>query len=234
MDPTSQSTSVVFGHPGTAGFQPTPASSYQSKEVVLYGSILDSHHETLLQRLKGLCDPGHIRFYEHEMVFCLKTGHDPDVTVRMRRKHKDPPNSNTHNVWHMRYVGGPEPDATCPTIVRKCIDSVIQTPVNTQMMEFVKALGLRIDFEYLSQGYLFTKQNVKVIIERMQKTEKTGSYHEQDLKYISDSHLVTLTMSLPENSDYLSAAKYLREFGDQLAPLTQMEKIDYWIRKPML
>ncbi|KAK0402012.1 hypothetical protein QR680_016094 [Steinernema hermaphroditum] len=233
MDGSAQSTSVVFGHAGATGFQPTPTSSYQTKEVVLYGSILDSQLETLIQRLKGLCDPGQLTFHEHEMVFVLKTGHDPDVTVRMRRKYKEQ-QSNAHNVWHMRYVGGPEPDAACPTIVRKCIDSLIQTPINTQMMEFVKALGLRIDFEYLSKGYLFTKQNVKVIIERIQKTEKTGSYHETDLKYISDSHLVTLTMSMPENSDYLSAAKYLREFGDQLAPLAHMEKIDYWIRKPML
>ncbi|TKR73813.1 hypothetical protein L596_021080 [Steinernema carpocapsae] len=165
------------------------------------------------------------------MVMSLRTGHDADVTVRIRRHHKDTLYSSTHNMWHLRYIGGPEPDATCPAIVRKCIDSVMTTPVNTSMMEVVKALGLRMDFEYLAKGQLFTKGNVKVIIEQLQKTDRPGSYQEQDLKLISDSHLITMTMSLPENGDYKSAAKHIREFADQLVPLTCMEKVDYWVKK---
>ncbi|TMS39728.1 hypothetical protein L596_006210 [Steinernema carpocapsae] len=235
MDGSSSVPSVVFGsHCGS--HQPAPTNSYQTKEIVLYGSILDTQVETLVQRLKGLCDPGVVHFNEHEMVMSLRTGHDPDVTVRIRRHHKDSHHSNTHNMWHLRlvlirYVGGPEPDATCPAIVRKCIDSVMTTPANTSMMEVIKALGLRMDYEYLAKGQLFTKGNVKVIIEQLQKTDRPGSYQEQDLKHISDSHLITMTMSLPENGDYKSAAKHIREFADQLDPLANMEKVDYWLKK---
>lgn len=42
--------------------------------------------------------------------------------------------------WHCRYIGTPEPNPTCPTIVRKVIDSLIYSK---DMMEFVKCLGLR-------------------------------------------------------------------------------------------
>ena len=42
--------------------------------------------------------------------------------------------------WHCRYIGTPEPNAACPTIVRKTIDSLIYSK---DMMEFVKCLGLR-------------------------------------------------------------------------------------------
>jgi hypothetical protein len=47
------------------------ASQYQSQECVLYGSVLDSHKEYLIQRLKGLADPGMVEFYEQEMIFSL-------------------------------------------------------------------------------------------------------------------------------------------------------------------
>lgn len=41
------------------------------KECILYGSVLKEHEEKLLQRLRGLCDPGQHSFNEHEMVFSL-------------------------------------------------------------------------------------------------------------------------------------------------------------------
>lgn len=43
----------------------------QAQECVLYGSVLDSQKDFLMQRLKGLCDPGIIEYYEQEMVFSL-------------------------------------------------------------------------------------------------------------------------------------------------------------------
>lgn len=54
--------------------QPTQSSSllrYQSTECILYGSILSSQKENLLQRLRGLCDPGIASFQEHNMCFRL-------------------------------------------------------------------------------------------------------------------------------------------------------------------
>uniref|UniRef100_A0A1I7XFK5 RWD domain-containing protein n=1 Tax=Heterorhabditis bacteriophora TaxID=37862 RepID=A0A1I7XFK5_HETBA len=39
--------------------------------------------QDLERRLTGLCDPGLTEFHEHEMSFSLRTGTDPDVTIRL-------------------------------------------------------------------------------------------------------------------------------------------------------
>lgn len=107
---------------------------------------------------------------------------DSQVQVRLRRR------LNTDAFyWHARYVGTPEPDPNCPTLVRKTIDSCVYS---SGMMEFIKALGLRcvlkyliifspflrIDYELLMDGYLFTKDNIKITISHISYTEKTGHY----------------------------------------------------------
>lgn len=93
---------------------------------------------------------------------------DSQTHVRMRRRL----NTDTF-YWHARYIGQPEPDLNCPTIVRKTIDSYM---FSQGMMEFIKALGLRfvqilnfkqifrIDYELLLDGCLFTKGNIRVIV----------------------------------------------------------------------
>lgn len=53
--------------------QPSCSSRYQSTECVLYGSILSSQKDNLLQRLRGLCDPSIVNFQEHNMCFKLST-----------------------------------------------------------------------------------------------------------------------------------------------------------------
>lgn len=150
-------------HPNLPG--PT---NYRNQECVLYGVVNENSKNLLIQRLTGLCDPGKKAFSEHEMVFTLSkykllytfyfifTGvaSDNQVQVRMRRRL----NMDAH-YWHARYIGAPEPDQTCPTIVRKTIDSYM---FSQGMMEFVKALGLRIDYELLMDGFLFTKGNIRV------------------------------------------------------------------------
>lgn len=85
----------------------------------------------------------------------------------MRRRYtKDP------LYWHCRYTGIPE-NSKLPVTIRKTIDSTIYS---TNMMEFVKTLGLRshnliffylsffrMEYEYIASGYLFTKENIRVI-----------------------------------------------------------------------
>jgi hypothetical protein len=62
--------------------------------------------------------------------------------------------------WHCRYLGLPElGDAKCPVVVRKTIDSTIYS---TNMMEFVKTLGLRMEYEYIAEGKMFTKGAIRV------------------------------------------------------------------------
>jgi hypothetical protein len=54
-------------------------------------------------------------------------------------------------IRHFRYIGTPEPDQTCPVIVRKTIDSLVYA---NNMMDFIKPLGLRsvVDFRIYSRN----------------------------------------------------------------------------------
>ncbi|KJH44465.1 Med18 protein [Dictyocaulus viviparus] len=205
---------------------------YQCQELILYGSVFADNLPDLERRLTGLCDPGSTEFHEHDLSFSLRTGTDPDVTIRLRRRFNV--DSFTSHQWQFRYIGGgigfthsaisrqfrflqyllqmflnllgPEPDQKCPVIVRKVIDSIAYSHL---MMDFVKTLGLRMDYEYIAKG-------------------TAGHYDQSNLKRFSDSYLVEISVCIPESAEYTSAAKQLRDFADQLLPLVEMEKVDYW------
>lgn len=194
-----------------------------SKKIILYGSVFADNLPDLERRLTGLCDPGSTEFSEHDLSFSLRTGTDPDVTIRLRRRF-NVDSFNSHQ-WQFRYIGGPEPDQKCPVIVRKVIDS---TAYSHLMMDFVKTLGLRMDHEYIAKGTVWTNGKMKVVISQIQKTEKAGFYDQSNLKRFSDSYLVEMSVCLPDSAEYTAAAKQLRDFADQLLPLVEMEKVDYW------
>jgi hypothetical protein len=68
-------------------------------------------------------------------------------------------------------------------------------------------------------GYLFTKGNIRVTISHIAYTEKTGHYEREFRKPLSSgSNLVEVSAVIPENQDYLPAAKAVREFADHLSP----------------
>ncbi|CAD5216939.1 unnamed protein product [Bursaphelenchus okinawaensis] len=205
--------------PSAALGLPPGSNKYRNQELVLYGSIKESFKDHLLQRLRGLCDPHEVKFSEHEMVFTLKAG-DAPVQVRMRRRMYH----DSHS-WHCKYIGSQEPDPKCPVIVRKCVDSFISSH---NMMDFLKALGLRMDYEYLTDGVLFTWGNIKVYVTRITYTNTTGKYEQENRFRLSEDALfVEASTTLPEQADYNQAAKQLRDFADQLEPLCKMQKMDY-------
>ncbi|CAI5440013.1 unnamed protein product [Caenorhabditis angaria] len=177
------------------------------------------------RRLAGLCDPGSEDFHEHEMSFSLRTGVNmsPDVSIKIRRRFK--PDIVFHNQWLFRYIGVPEPDAKCPVIVRKVINSICYSQ---DCMTFAKTLGLRMDYEYMAKGKLWTKGNIKIATNILSRTERPGQYDPASIKPVSDSVLVEISCALPESAEYTMAAKQIRDFADQLMPLVCMEKVDYW------
>jgi len=193
-------------------------NQYQSTELILYGSIKDQEKDQLYNRLKGLCDPTVTTIQEHIMVFKLKTGADSQVQVQMRRRF------NGDSVyWHCRYVGLPE-TVNSPVIVRTVIDSLMYS---TNMMEFVKLLGLRMEYEYIADGVLLTKGPIKVAVYKINYTETTGNYSKENRKPLTESHLVEANIMLPDGQAHEQPAKTLREFANQLMPLCELQKIDY-------
>lgn len=69
---------------------------------------------------------------------------------------------------------------------------------------------------------------VKITISQISYTEKTGHYEREYRKPLGNgSHLVEISAVIPENQDYVPAARAVREFADQLSPLLEMQKFDY-------
>uniref|UniRef100_A0A1I7TD39 Mediator of RNA polymerase II transcription subunit 18 n=1 Tax=Caenorhabditis tropicalis TaxID=1561998 RepID=A0A1I7TD39_9PELO len=201
------------------------STPYQTQECVLYGSIFAKNIPDLERRLAGLCDPGSEEFSEHEMSFSLRTSGAMDVKTDIKLRRRFRTEYQIQNYWQLRYIGVPEPDQKCPTIVRKEISSLVHSQ---DMMTYAKALGLRMDYEYITQGKLWTKGNIKILHSTLTRTLRAGTYDSNSLKSMSDSALVEISISLPESAEYLPAAKSLRDFADQLMPLVHMEKVDYW------
>uniref|UniRef100_A0A8R1E5U3 Mediator of RNA polymerase II transcription subunit 18 n=1 Tax=Caenorhabditis japonica TaxID=281687 RepID=A0A8R1E5U3_CAEJA len=201
------------------------STPYQTQECVLYGSIFSKHVPDLERRLAGLCDPGCEEFFEHEMSFCLRSLASSDVKTDIKLRRRFRTDHQIQNYWQLRYIGVPEPDQKCPTIIRKEISSLVHS---SDMMTYAKALGLRMDYEYMTQGKLWTKGNIKILHSSLTKSIRPGNYDSSSIKSISDSSLVEISISLPESAEYMPAAKTLRDFADQLMPLCSMEKVDYW------
>ncbi|CAD6195506.1 unnamed protein product [Caenorhabditis auriculariae] len=192
-----------------------PSTTYQTQECILYGSVFSEFLPDLERRLAGLCDPGNEEYNEHEMSFSLRTGNPtPDVTIRLRRRFRSDAYHN--NQWLLRYIGVPEPDEKCPVIVRKVIDSVCYSH---DMMVFAKTLGLRMDYEYITKGSVWTNGKIKIVTSHLQRSERPGHYDSTMIRKLSDSVLVEMSISLPESAEYTQEAKRLRDFADQFVPL---------------
>lgn len=190
-----------------------------NQEYLLQGSVLDQYVEVLLHRLRGLCDnvdAGPESFHDQELCFTLR-GNTPAVAtmvlpLRVRRAL-----DVTDAPWQLRYVGQHElGDKNRPTVVRSSIDMACSSTV----VEFLTELGCRIDFEYISRGYMFRKGRMKITVSKVFK--KIG---DTNVEAISQSYLVELSVLAPSNQD--AVAEEMRIFAEQLRPLVQLEKIDY-------
>ncbi|KXJ72352.1 hypothetical protein RP20_CCG018315 [Aedes albopictus] len=184
-----------------------------NQEYLLQGSILDSAAEHLLHRLRGLCDnvdTGPEAFADYEMCLSLKVPNEktPVMTVRVRKA------QDTDAPYQLRYIGQPElGDRNRPTLVRSSLD-IACTP---HVVEFLTEMGFRVDFEYITKGYMFRKGRMKVTVSKIFKVNSSEP--------ISQSYLVELSVLAPTGQDVI--ADDMRIFAEQLKPLVQLEKIDY-------
>jgi len=194
-----------------------------NQEYLLQGSVLDTSVEVLLHRLRGLCDNvdhGPEGFYDHEMCFSIRRGspQEQPLLLRVRRTldagYADMP-------WQLRYIGQPElGDKSRPTIVRSSIDIATSNTV----VEFLTELGCKLDFEYVTRGYMFRKGRMKITVSKIFKVNQ-GKVPEGVPEMISQSYLVELSVLAPSGQDAI--AEDMRIFAEQLRPLVQLEKIDY-------
>jgi mediator of RNA polymerase II transcription subunit 18 len=181
------------------------------QEYLLQGSVMDSHVDVLNHRLRGLCDNvdiGQETFHEKELVFSIRGTTSQPLTLRVR--HSLEPNSSIP--WQLRYIGQPELGNRA-TVVRSCYDIAC----SSNIIDFLTELGCRLEFEYVSKGFLYRKGLIKVSVS---KVFKAGEGTEP----ISSSHLVELSMLAPSGND--GVADDMKTFADQLQPLVSLDKHD--------
>ncbi|KAI1287002.1 Mediator of RNA polymerase II transcription subunit 18 [Halotydeus destructor] len=188
-----------------------------TQEYLLQGSIVNDSCEVLLQRLRGLCDNADSpleTFHDHERVYSLRSASGQLMTLRVRRDVE-----NKELPWHCRYLGQPEVgDKNRATLVRSCIDVACSNNIS----QFLVDMGFKLDYEFLSKGYMFKKGRMKVIVAKIFRMPNNPS---EGPESVSPSYLVELSVVAPSGQDTL--AEEMKSFSEQLKPLVNLDKVDH-------
>lgn len=190
-----------------------------SQEYLLQGSIFDDSVDILLHRLRGMCDnseEGLVKFREHEIVYSMRESATTPATVSVRVRKQlnalDQP-------WTLCYLGIPEVgDRNRPTTVRTCVE----VNCTQNVCAFLHELGFTVEFEFISQGYLFKKNRLKATVTKIYRMIHPPST--EQLMPVSKSHLVEV--STISGSSNEQAANEVSSFSEQLKPLVSLDKID--------
>ncbi|KAJ7393602.1 Mediator of RNA polymerase II transcription subunit 18 [Desmophyllum pertusum] len=186
-------------------------------EYFLQGSVGKESVNTLLHRLRGLCDGASRQFatfVDHEILFTLGS---PGSSVSLRGRHSlDDPKAP----WQLRYVGQSEMgDKSRSTLLRSCVE--VSTSDN--LTTFLKELGFRYESEYVLKGYYFVKGHMRITVSQVCRV---GSINDpQSSQPISDSYLVEISLMTTVQQD--SMAEEIKAFAEHLKPLVHLEKIDH-------
>ncbi|XP_042596274.1 mediator of RNA polymerase II transcription subunit 18 [Cyprinus carpio] len=194
---------------------PVTGGTINMMEYLLQGSVLDQSMESLLHRLRGLCDNMEPKsFADHELVYLLKGQQGNPFMLRARRSllHPTAP-------WHLRYLGQPEVgDKSRHALVRNCVD----VAASHSLPEFLNEMGFRMDHEFVAKGQVFRKGAMKVVVSKLLRVLATGNT--ENTEPLSLSYLVELSVLAPAGQDNVS--EDMRSFAEQLKPLVHLEKID--------
>eukprot|EP00057_Strongylocentrotus_purpuratus_P009105 XP_011663579.1 PREDICTED: mediator of RNA polymerase II transcription subunit 18 isoform X2 [Strongylocentrotus purpuratus] len=205
------SMSHVLGMVSTGG----SSSSSAQQEYLLVGSIMDAASDSLLLRLKALCDNVEIpeTFRDHEMVFILR-GQNQQAMLRARRS-VNPPSSS----WQLRYIGQPDvSDKSRMVTVRSYHDCA----TSKNLPNFLDEIGFKLDYEFVAEGHMFRKGRLKITVSKLYKFSQPG-LPESPLDVMTQSQLVELSVVAPSGSE--NVPEDMRLFAEQLKPLVIVDKL---------
>jgi len=194
-----------------------------NQEYFLQGSILDNAVDVLLHRLRGLCDNvdvGPESFHDHEACFVLMnntTQPGQPLSLRVRRAMDD-----QNAAWLLRYIGLPElGDKNRPTMVRNVLD----VACGADVVEFLKELGCRRDFDFVTKGFLFRKGRLKITVAKLFRYDPSKSTPQDvNLEAITGSHYVEMSVVTPSGQDIVG--EDMKNLAEQLKPLVFLDKVD--------
>lgn len=194
---------------------PVTGGTINMMEYLLQGSVLDQSLESLLHRLRGLCDNIEPEsFSDHELVYLLKGQQGNPFILRARRSLAHPTLP-----WHLRYLGQPEVgDKSRHALVRNCVD----VAASHSLPDFLNEMGFRMDHEFVAKGHIFRKGALKVVVSKLSRVLVPGNT--DNIEPLSLSYLVELSVLAPAGQDTVS--EDMRSFAEQLKPLVHLEKID--------
>ncbi|KAI7806497.1 mediator of RNA polymerase II transcription subunit 18 [Triplophysa rosa] len=194
---------------------PVTGGAINMMEYLLQGSVLDQSLESLLHRLRGLCDDMEPEsFADHELVYLLRGQQGNPFILRARRSLLKPTSP-----WHLRYLGQPEVgDKSRHALVRNCVD----VAASHSLPDFLNEMGFRMDHEFAAKGHLFRKGQMKIVVSKLSRVHVPGNL--ENTEPLSLSYLVELSVLAPAGQDTVS--EDMKSFAEQLKPLVHLEKID--------
>lgn len=193
-----------------------PSRRAQNQQYLLQGSILDESVEILLQKLKGMCDSSDdssIRYKEHEIVYSMREPSNQTVSVRVNKILKP-----AGQPCLLTYLGQPEiGDKNRPTTVRTCVE----VNCTNNVCSFLQDLGFVMDFDFITQGWHFHKNRLRVTVKKIYRVHPTNLDMSTPM---SKSHLIEV--SLISSAGVEQAPNEVQAFCEQLKPLVNLEKYD--------
>lgn len=114
-------------------------------------------------------------------------------------------------------------DKNRPTMIRNILD----VAVGSDIAEFLKELGCRKEFEFITKGFLFRKGRLKIIVGKLYRFEPGKS--PQDCDPVTGSHYVEMNVVAPTGQD--SVGEDMKTLAEQLKPLINLDKVDLQHRR---
>lgn len=103
------------------------------------------------------------------------------------------------------------------------VRSVLDIGVGSDIVEFLKELGCRREFDFVTKGYIFRKGRLKIIVGKLFRYEAGKGSNELDP--VSGSHYVEMSVVTPTGQDIVG--EDMRNLAEQLKPLVNLDKVDH-------
>jgi len=195
--------------------QPLTGGGVNTTEYLLQGSVLDSSLDSLIARLRGVCDNlDPESFTDREAVWLLRVQGAPSLTLRSRTALDRPDYPHL-----LRYLGQAESGERARiATVRACVDVHVSESAHALLAH----MGFTLDHEYTARGHVFRRGRVKVAVSKLCRLPQPGSPNPPEP--LTASHLVEVTWAGPGGGE--GGANAVRAMADLLRPLVSLERLD--------
>jgi mediator of RNA polymerase II transcription subunit 18 len=110
-------------------------------------------------------------------------------------------------------------DKNRPTMIRSTLD----VAVGSDILEFLKELGCRREFDFITRGFIFRKGRLKLIVGKIFRYETGKTLN--DLEPVTGSHYVEMSVVAPTGQD--SVGEDMKTLAEQLRPLINLDKVEH-------